>query len=481
MSGDLLHLSDAEFEDRVLKSDLPVLVDFWAPWCGPCRMISPIIEELSGEYTGQVVFAKMNTDENPTTPAQYDVMSIPTLLLFKEGRLVDRAVGGRPKPALKQWIDGAVLDRPDETASMSTPDRAPAAINDNVLDRPDETVSAPAPDHAPASTSRREEKDVQVGAIAVVSDVMMMFDSTETFNNVAANIVHTRWPGVELPPSGQIQITGDFKGGEDEAKAELLPMIQQVMASANLDQRNYRLEIFSVHGEVLASTAWCAVAIRATQPEVAGDGRMDRSGGASETGLLHRLLAALRRIFGRKNRKMDAQNKLRDGAPKSPHKPTGDKADFTRVFNNHLQRMRTATPQLRPFLDQYFKDAIVTQIAAAAADKMGLTRSDGKQHSTVFAQGPVVYHISTLPVDMSQARDWFGRSGGYTKLLENAWNSFLPRSPDSSVWCHIIYGPSGKRTWAHMAICTVKRPAPVDAAIMPVEFLTLQERQQLGL
>lgn len=108
MGDNLLHLSDEDFEDQVLKADLPVLVDFWAPWCGPCRMLSPIIEDLSGEYAGKVVFAKMNTDESPVTPTQYDVMSIPSLLLFKEGRLIDRAVGMRPKPALKQWIDDAV-------------------------------------------------------------------------------------------------------------------------------------------------------------------------------------------------------------------------------------------------------------------------------------------------------------------------------------------------------------------------------------
>jgi len=108
MSDNLLHLSDAEFEEKVLKSGLPVLVDFWAPWCGPCRMIGPIIEELSGEYAGQVVFAKVNTDENPSVPTQYNVMSIPTLLLFKDGKLIDRAIGMRPKPALKQWIDGVV-------------------------------------------------------------------------------------------------------------------------------------------------------------------------------------------------------------------------------------------------------------------------------------------------------------------------------------------------------------------------------------
>jgi thioredoxin 1 len=108
MSDNLLHVSDADFENTVLKASLPVLVDFWAPWCGPCRMVSPIIEELSKEYAGKVVFAKVNTDENPATPTQYDIMSIPSLLLFKDGKLVDRAVGMRPKPALKQWLDNVL-------------------------------------------------------------------------------------------------------------------------------------------------------------------------------------------------------------------------------------------------------------------------------------------------------------------------------------------------------------------------------------
>jgi len=106
--SDLLQLSDEDFQSQVIESEVPVLVDFWAPWCGPCRMLSPIVEELSKDYEGRVLFAKMNTDECPATPGQYGIMSIPSLLLFKDGKLVDRAVGMRPKKALQEWIDGAL-------------------------------------------------------------------------------------------------------------------------------------------------------------------------------------------------------------------------------------------------------------------------------------------------------------------------------------------------------------------------------------
>ncbi len=98
-------VTDTTFETEVLKNDLPVLVDFWAPWCGPCRMVAPIVEELSEEYSGKVEFRKMNTDENVQTPTKYQIRSIPALLIFKQGELAGTIVGFRPKSDLKKRLD----------------------------------------------------------------------------------------------------------------------------------------------------------------------------------------------------------------------------------------------------------------------------------------------------------------------------------------------------------------------------------------
>lgn len=100
-------VTDATFENEVLKSDLPVLVDFWASWCGPCKMMNPVIEELSKDYEGKVKVAKMNVEENQI-PGSLGVMSIPTFALFKDGKPVKAFAGARPKQAMKELIDEAI-------------------------------------------------------------------------------------------------------------------------------------------------------------------------------------------------------------------------------------------------------------------------------------------------------------------------------------------------------------------------------------
>ncbi|HWK98209.1 thioredoxin [Pseudolabrys sp. FHR47] len=100
--------TDASFDTDVLKSSEPVVVDFWAEWCGPCRMIAPALEEISGAIGDKVKIVKLNVDENPNIAAKYGIMSIPTLLLFKNGEIADRQVGAAPKQKLQQWISAAV-------------------------------------------------------------------------------------------------------------------------------------------------------------------------------------------------------------------------------------------------------------------------------------------------------------------------------------------------------------------------------------
>ena len=101
-------VTDATFRQEVLDSTVPVLVDFWAPWCGPCRMVSPLVEELAGEFVGKVSFVKLNTDDNPATATSYGIRSIPTLIIFKAGQPVGQIVGFRPKTELKKHIDSAL-------------------------------------------------------------------------------------------------------------------------------------------------------------------------------------------------------------------------------------------------------------------------------------------------------------------------------------------------------------------------------------
>lgn len=107
-SDSIIELSDAEFETEVVNSDKPVLIDFWAPWCGPCRMVSPLVEEIAEEFSGQVKVAKLNVDDNPQTTMKFGIRSIPTIILFKDGEVLDQIIGAVPKSELENLVNKAL-------------------------------------------------------------------------------------------------------------------------------------------------------------------------------------------------------------------------------------------------------------------------------------------------------------------------------------------------------------------------------------
>lgn len=101
-------VTDENFESEVLNADAPVVVDFWAEWCGPCKQLAPLVDELADEMSGKVKVVKINIDESPEAPTKYGVRGIPTLMVFKGGQVVDTRVGGMPKSQLTEWVEGAV-------------------------------------------------------------------------------------------------------------------------------------------------------------------------------------------------------------------------------------------------------------------------------------------------------------------------------------------------------------------------------------
>ena len=108
MSDNIIHVTDGDFQGQVLDAEVPVVVDFWAPWCGPCQVIAPVLEELATEYEGKVKFVKLNTDENRDTAAKYGIMGIPTLKIFKSGAEAASRSGAAPQDYLKEFIDKAL-------------------------------------------------------------------------------------------------------------------------------------------------------------------------------------------------------------------------------------------------------------------------------------------------------------------------------------------------------------------------------------
>jgi thioredoxin 1 len=105
VSQQIIHVTDSSFDEDVLKSDRPVLLDFWAEWCGPCKMIAPILDEIAGEYAGKVTIAKINVDENPKTPMRFNVRGIPTLILFKNGQAEGQKIGAVRKTDVATFLD----------------------------------------------------------------------------------------------------------------------------------------------------------------------------------------------------------------------------------------------------------------------------------------------------------------------------------------------------------------------------------------
>ena len=110
MNDKPLQISDDQFEETVLNSELPVLVDFWAPWCGPCRMVAPVLDEIAGDWAGKIVVAKVNTDQNQHSALRLGVQGIPTMVLFQGGQEIDRVVGALPKASLRQWLDSKLAN-----------------------------------------------------------------------------------------------------------------------------------------------------------------------------------------------------------------------------------------------------------------------------------------------------------------------------------------------------------------------------------
>ena len=112
MSSKPIHVSDSDFQEVVLRSELPVIVDFWAPWCGPCRMVAPILDRIAEDFNGELIIAKVNTDENPEWAMKFGIQGIPTMLFIRDGEVVREQIGALPETLLREMVDGLLVKFP---------------------------------------------------------------------------------------------------------------------------------------------------------------------------------------------------------------------------------------------------------------------------------------------------------------------------------------------------------------------------------
>lgn len=187
----------------------------------------------------------------------------------------------------------------------------------------------------------------------------------------------------------------------------------------------------------------------------------------------------LERLLGRKKDEFDQETTTVRIFGFGDEEPPRHVQNFVECISDHLESTKQQYPQLKPFVQEYLAATpILARIAALAAEKMTLTQKDGEEHSVALYENQVCYLICTLPDRLDNARDWFvHRYGGYSQLLKKLWNSpdFQRRNPVA--FCHIFYGWTGESTWTHLTIIPVKQPSPAAMTVLPLEFLTEEERR----
>jgi hypothetical protein len=152
------------------------------------------------------------------------------------------------------------------------------------------------------------------------------------------------------------------------------------------------------------------------------------------------------------------------------------------VLSEHLHRISAASPDCAQFINQYLDSGTLGILVPAALEKLALSQSDSSQHSFALSRPPVFFNVTTLPIDLAGGRDWFTRAcGGYLRYLDQAWSSAAIRSSNCSVWCHVICGPTLAGFWVQLALCSIREPRIITTGVLPIDFLSAEERKSVGL